>query len=118
MKAKIDKDKTVIMHEIQVATANIFISVIHVTFERALLDHIIQDTRAAADEVNRSKASLEKSSKSLQGTLQDISKKIDEASMSLGDFENNKRKTVADNADLLRVVGELRFFGFFASSSS
>merc|ERR1712088_909281 len=36
MKAKIDKDKTVIMHE-------------------------IQDTRAAADEVNRSKASLEKS---------------------------------------------------------
>merc|ERR1712088_796127 len=65
------------------------------------------DTRAAADEVNRSKASLEKSAKSLQGTLQDISKKIDEASMSLGDFENNKRKVVADNADLLRVVGEL-----------
>merc|ERR1719340_59764 len=82
MKAKIDKDKTVIMHE-------------------------IQDTRAAADEVNRSKASLEKSAKSLQGTLQEISKKIDEASMSLGDFENNKRKVVADNADLLRVVGEL-----------
>ena len=27
--------------------------------------------------------------------------------MSLGDFENNKRKVVADNADLLRVVGEL-----------
>ena len=41
MKAKIDKDKTVIMHEIQVAKANIFISVIHVTFERALLDSII-----------------------------------------------------------------------------
>ena len=57
--------------------------------------------------MNRSKASLEKSAKSLQGTLQDISKKIDEASMSLGDFENNKRKVVADNADLLRVVGEL-----------
>ena len=39
--------------------------------------------------MNRSKASLEKSAKSLQGTLQDISKKIDEASMSLGDFENS-----------------------------
>ena len=32
--------------------------------------------------------------------------------MSLGDFENNKRKTVADNADLLRVVGELRCLPF------
>ena len=53
------------------------------------------------------KSSKEKSAKSLQGTLQDISRNIDEASMSLGDFENNKRKMVADNADLLRVVGEL-----------
>merc|ERR1719319_784083 len=27
--------------------------------------------------------------------------------MTLGDFENNKRKIVADNSDLLRVVGEM-----------
>ena len=37
MKAKIDKDKTVIMHEIQVTTGNIFVSIIHVTFERLFL---------------------------------------------------------------------------------
>merc|ERR1712088_816689 len=82
MKAKIDKDKTVIMHE-------------------------IQDTRAAADEVNRSKSSAEKSVKALQGTLADVCKKIDEASMVLGDFESNKRKMACENADLLRAVGEL-----------
>merc|ERR1712241_690826 len=34
-------------------------------------------------------------------------KKIDEASMVLGDFENNKRKMACENSDLLRAVGEL-----------
>merc|ERR1712045_338482 len=82
IKAKIEKDKTVIMHE----TA---------------------DVRAATDEVNRSKAASEKSLKNLQGTLNELGKKIEEASLTLGDIEAGKRKLAAENADLLRQLQEL-----------
>merc|ERR1719410_887021 len=82
IKAKIEKDKTVIMHE-------------------------IADARAATDEVNRSKASAEKSLKNLQGSLNELSKKIEEANLTLGDMEANKRKLAAENADLLRQLQEL-----------
>merc|ERR1719225_2568587 len=82
MKAKIEKDKTNLMHE-------------------------IQDVRAATDEIGRSKASAEKSNKGLLGSLNDANKKVEEASLTLGDFENNKRKIAAENADLLRQLQEL-----------
>merc|ERR1719492_235148 len=82
IKAKIEKDKTQIMHE-------------------------IADARAATDEVNRSKASAEKSLKNIQGSLNDLSKKIEEANLTLGDMENGKRKLAAENADLLRQLQEL-----------
>merc|ERR1712073_69883 len=82
MKAKVDKDKSLILHE-------------------------IDDIRAATDEVNRSKASIEKNIKALQATLQETCKKIDEASMVLGDFEKSKRKMACENSDLLRTAGEL-----------
>merc|ERR1711884_914918 len=82
IKAKIEKDKTVIMHE----TA---------------------DVRAATDEVNRSKAASEKSLRNLQGTLNDLNKKIEEANLTLGDMESGKRKLAAENADLLRQLQEL-----------
>merc|ERR1712129_437780 len=82
MKAKIEKDKTVIMHE----TA---------------------DARAATDEVARSKASSEKSLRNLQGTLNDLAKKIEEAGLTLGDIEAGKRKLSAENGDLLRQLQEL-----------
>merc|ERR1711963_438152 len=82
MKAKVDKDKSLILHE-------------------------IDDIRAATDEVNRSKASIEKSIKALQATYQETCKKIDEASMVLGDFEKSKRKMACENSDLLRTAGEL-----------
>merc|ERR1712223_1410204 len=82
MKAKVDKEKTLILRD-------------------------IDETRAATDEVNRSKSSAEKSVKALQGTLAEVCKKIDEASMVLGDFESNKRKMACENSDLLRAVGEL-----------
>merc|ERR1719244_634792 len=55
----------------------------------------------------RSRASAEKSNKSLQTTLADLSKKIEEGSLTIGTIENSKRKISADNADLLRCVGEL-----------
>merc|ERR1711988_1842328 len=67
MKGKIEKDKTQIMHE-------------------------IQDVRSATDEIARSKASAEKSNKSLISNLNEINKKVEEANLTLGDFENGKRK--------------------------
>merc|ERR1712158_148297 len=82
MKSKIEKDKTLIMHE----TA---------------------DVRAATDEVNRSKAAAEKSLRNLQGNLNELAKKIEEASLTLGDIEAGKRKLAAENGDLLRQLQEL-----------
>merc|ERR1711997_820285 len=82
MKAKIEKEKTGLMHE-------------------------VQDVRAATDEIGRSKASAEKSNKNLIGSLNEANKKVEEANLTLGDFENNKRKIAAENADLLRQVQEL-----------
>merc|ERR1712073_198284 len=79
MKAKIEKDKTQIMHE-------------------------IADARAATDEVNRSKASAEKNLRNLQSNLNELSKKIEEANLTLGDMEAGKRKLAAENANLLRKL--------------
>merc|ERR1711936_599596 len=67
MKSKIDKDKTKIQHE-------------------------MADARAATDEISRAKASSEKSNKNLIGQLNDINKKVEEANMTLGDFEAQKKK--------------------------
>merc|ERR1719192_257059 len=67
----------------------------------------IADARAATDEVNRSKASAEKNLKHLQGGLNDLGKKIEEANLTLGDMEAHKRKLAAENCDLLRQLQEL-----------
>merc|ERR1712241_256576 len=82
MKSKIDKDKTKIQHE-------------------------MGDARAATDEICRAKSSSEKSNKSLINQLNDSNKKVEEANMTLGDFESQKRRLAAENADLLRVVGDI-----------
>merc|ERR1739844_780650 len=67
MKSKIEKDKTKIQSE-------------------------ISDARSAADEISGAKASSEKSNKNLVGHLNDLSKKVEEANMTLGDFEYQKRR--------------------------
>merc|ERR1711863_111147 len=82
MKAKVNKDCSQIMAE-------------------------IQDVRAATDEVGRSKASAEKSQRALAATLTDLTKKIEEVNLDLGDFEQGKRRVTAENADLLRQLQEL-----------
>ena len=46
--------------------------------------HETADVRAATDEVNRSKAAAEKSMRNLQGTLNVIAKKIEEAKLTFG----------------------------------
>merc|ERR1719479_445327 len=79
MKAKVNKDCSQIMAE-------------------------IQDVRAATDEVGRSKASAEKSQRALAATLTDLTKKIEEVNLNLGDFEQSKRRITAENADLLRQL--------------
>merc|ERR1719350_2057145 len=83
MKAKIEKDKNAINHE-------------------------IQDVRAATDEIIRSKASAEKSNKNLISQLNGVNKKVEEANLTLGDFENANRKVAAENADILRQLQELQ----------
>merc|ERR1711913_127652 len=82
MKAKIDKDKTVIMAE-------------------------IQDARAATEEVVRAQASQDKSNKSLLDTLNATNKKVDAANLTLGDFAMSKNKIANENAELFRIVGDL-----------
>merc|ERR1712061_774950 len=59
------------------------------------------------DGVGRSKASAEKSHKSLMDSLNQLGKKIEEANLTLGDFDAAKRKIAAENGDLLRQLQEL-----------
>merc|ERR1712061_785641 len=66
----------------------------------------IADVRAATDEVARSKASAEKSQRALTGTLNELTKKIEEVNLNLGDFEAGKRRITAENADLLRQLNK------------
>merc|ERR1712012_912266 len=72
-----------------------------------MLMHEVQDVRAATDEIGRSKASAEKTNKNLITSLNDVNKKVEEANLTLGDFENAKRKLAAENSDLLRQLQEL-----------
>merc|ERR1712051_912499 len=81
MKGRIEKDKSMLMHE-------------------------VQDVRSATDEIGRSKAPSEKSNKNLITALNDVNKKVEEANLTIGDFENAKRKLAAENADLLRQLQE------------
>ena len=43
----------------------------------------------------------------LAGTLNELTKKIEEVNLNLGDFEASKRRITAENADLLRQLQEL-----------
>merc|ERR1719431_102675 len=52
-------------------------------------------------------ASAEKSHKQLLAQLNDLNKKAEEANLTLGDFEQNKRRLAGENADLLRKLQEL-----------
>merc|ERR1712241_455484 len=60
------------------------------------------------DEVNRSKASAEKSYRNLMNNLNDLNKKIEESNLHLGDLEAAKRRLTVENADVLRQLKELQ----------
>merc|ERR1712142_651697 len=82
MKAKIDKDKAVIMAE-------------------------IADARAATEEVMRAQASQDKANKALLDTLNATNKKVDAANLTLGNYGMSKNKIANENSELLRIVGDL-----------
>merc|ERR1711892_1147394 len=82
MKAKIDKDKTIIMAE-------------------------ISDARAATDEVVRAQASQDKSNKALLEQLNATNKKVDASNLTLGDYAMSKNKIANENSELFRIVGDL-----------
>ncbi len=50
---------------------------------------------------------MEKNNKSLQGQLSQLNKRLTEAGLELNDLDVGNRKTVAENADLLRQLEEL-----------
>merc|ERR1712168_1382073 len=81
-KAQIDKDKTLIMAE-------------------------IADARAATEEVVRAQGSQDKSNKALLDQLNATNKKVDAANLTLGDYAMSKNKVANENAELLRIVGDL-----------
>ena len=68
----------------------------------------IADVRNATEEVQRSKASAEKSQKNLSMTLNDLNKKIEEHKCNLVNMENVKRRLTSENADLLSQLQELQ----------
>merc|ERR1712200_318057 len=68
---------------------------------------IEKDKTHIMNEIADARAAADKSNKNLSANLNDISKKINEANLTLGDFEATKRKIAAENADLIRVVGDL-----------
>ena len=85
----------------------------------------ITDVRAATDEVARSKvihaivlylktnkktcdqASAEKTYRNLASSLNELTKKVEESNLTLGDFEAIKRRISNENADQLRQLQEL-----------
>jgi len=64
------------------------------------------DAKAAMDGLTREKAASEKIIKTVQGQVNDIQGKLDEAQRTLGDFDVQKKKLSVENGDLLRQLEE------------
>ena len=75
--------------------------------DKATITNDMQYVRAATNEINKAKASLEKSNKNLTTQLNDVNKKVEEGNLSLADFEVAKRKMAAENSNLLRAIQDL-----------
>merc|ERR1719312_1562352 len=58
--------------------------------DKTYIQSEIADSRCALDEINRAKASAEKSNRALQNQLNDILKKVEEAKYAVNDIENAK----------------------------
>merc|ERR1712045_339611 len=67
----------------------------------------IDEIRAAQDTICNEKASVEKQNKLLQNQLNEINRKVEDANLTLTDFDNAKKKIIIENADNLRHIEEL-----------
>jgi len=67
----------------------------------------IDETLAAIDTIANERASLEKQNSLLQHQLHEGNRKCEEANLMLNDYDSSKKKTVAENVELLRSVEEL-----------
>merc|ERR550532_742940 len=67
----------------------------------------IDEIMAAIDVLANEKASLEKQNTLLQHQLNDVNRRCGEASLTLSDYDNARKKTVVENVELLRNVEEL-----------
>merc|ERR1712088_990358 len=83
MKAKIEKDKVLIMNE-------------------------IADARAATDEVMRAQASADKSNKGMLDALNAINKKVDASNLTLGDYANSKNKISCEKSDIAAQLNDVK----------
>merc|ERR1719420_1048045 len=68
----------------------------------------IADVRAATDEVNRSKASAEKSYRNLLNSLNDLNKKVEETNLLLGDLEAAKNVADHEAKERVSLLGKYR----------
>merc|ERR1711923_585698 len=66
----------------------------------------IDEIMAAIDIIANEKASLEKQNTLLQHQLSDVNRRCGEASLTLSDYDNARKKTVVENVELLRNVEE------------
>jgi len=67
----------------------------------------IDEVKAAMDTVANEKASTEKQNHLLNQQLADLTRRCEEANLTLSDFDNAKKKIVVENADILRNIEEL-----------
>ena len=56
----------------------------------------IDEVKSAQDTVANERASIEKQNRLLQSQLQELSRRCDEANLTLGDYDNSKKKLIQD----------------------
>jgi len=67
----------------------------------------IDEVKAAMDTVANEKASVSKQNHMLQTQLNDLTRRCEEANLTLSDFDSAKKKIIVENADILRNIEEL-----------
>ena len=67
----------------------------------------IEEVRAAMDVVANEKATLEKQNRLLEQQRLDITRRGEEANLTLSDYDNSRKKVVVENAELLHSIEEL-----------
>ena len=92
------------MFSVRILSFNIF----RVDKDKVQIAAEIADVRNATEEVNRSRASAEKSHKTLMTSLNDLNKRIEEHKCNMVNMESVRRRMTAENADLLSQLQELQ----------